>query len=123
MLKSTQSGIIAGVGLVVLMWSVLKLFGNIETSFNAIWKIKHQRSFTRKISDYFAMMLLCPIFFAVSSSVSVYILTQLRPFRRDGRMAKNEPLSYLSDTIIFPFLLVGSSLPPSTTSCPTHMSL
>src|ERR1700733_13039871 len=35
-LQNTQSGLIAGVGLVVLFWTVLKLFSNIESSFNSI---------------------------------------------------------------------------------------
>lgn len=105
MLKSTQSGIIAGVGLVVLMWSVMKLFGNIESSFNAIWKIKHQRSLTRKISDYFAMMLLCPIFFAVSSSVSVYIATQLRSLSEGGGVWQT-----MSPLLIFGYQLLPFTL-------------
>ena len=105
MLKSTQSGIIAGVGLVVLLWSVLKLFGNIESSFNAIWRIKHQRSFTRKISDYFAMMLLCPIFFAVSSSLSVFVFTHLSTLTQgNGLLQKMSPF-LITGYHLFPFIL------------------
>ncbi len=88
MLKNTQSGLIAGVGLAVLFWSVLKLMGNIESSFNAIWKIKRPRSWGRRISDYFAMMLFCPLFFAVSSSFTVFVTTELMHFTETNDMGR-----------------------------------
>ena len=40
MLLSSQGGLIGGVGIIVLLWTVIKLLGNIESSFNAIWKVK-----------------------------------------------------------------------------------
>lgn len=76
-LENSESGLIAGVGLVVLFWSVLKLLSSIESSFNAIWKVKKLRPLARRISDYLAMMLFCPIFFAASSSLTVFITTEL----------------------------------------------
>lgn len=82
-LENTKSGLIAGVGLIVLFWSVIKLFSNMETSFNAIWKVKKRRSWARSFSDYLAMMLFCPIFFAASSSLSVFVVTQLLDLSKD----------------------------------------
>jgi membrane protein len=40
MLASTKGGIVAGIGIIVLFWTVIKVIGNIESSFNHIWKIK-----------------------------------------------------------------------------------
>jgi hypothetical protein len=37
LLQNTQGGLIAGVGLIILFWSVLKVLGQIENSFNDIW--------------------------------------------------------------------------------------
>ena len=79
LLANTQRGIIAGIGIVVLLWSVINILGNIESAFNQIWSINKQRSFIRKISDYLTIMLLAPVFFIISSSatsfISVYIKT------------------------------------------------
>ena len=61
MLNDTKSGVIAGVGVVVLLWSVMKVLGNIEDAFNAIWKVARGRTFVRKFTDYFAIMLTAPI--------------------------------------------------------------
>ena len=38
-LSHIKGGLIAGVGIVMLLWSVMKLLGNIESSFNDIWQI------------------------------------------------------------------------------------
>jgi membrane protein len=53
LLEQTKGGLIAGVGLLVLFWSVLKVLGHIEMALNDIWEIKQQRSWGRKFSDYY----------------------------------------------------------------------
>jgi membrane protein len=77
MLNNTKGGIIAGVGLAVLFWSVMKMMGNIERSFNDIWEIKKSRSYVRRFTDYLAIMLIAPVFIILAGSGSVYIATQL----------------------------------------------
>src|SRR5665647_576582 len=42
-LKETRGGYIAGVGIIVLFWSVMELLGQIESSFNHIWQIRSSR--------------------------------------------------------------------------------
>lgn len=76
-LENTQGGWIAGIGLVLLFWTVIKLLSNIESAFNLIWKIRKPRSLARRFSDYLAMILFCPVFFGTSSSISVFVITKL----------------------------------------------
>jgi membrane protein len=73
MLSNINGGFIAGVGLVVLFWSVMNVLGNIESSFNAIWHISKSRPIIRKFSDYLSMMLVAPVLLFLSSTVTVYI--------------------------------------------------
>lgn len=73
MLDRIKGGFIAGIGLVVLFWAVMQVLGNIENSFNAIWQIKRPRPFIRKFSDYLSMMLIAPVLFVLSSTITVYI--------------------------------------------------
>ena len=77
LLKNTQGGIVAGVGIAVLFWTVIKLLGNIEDAFNDIWGIKQGRSLSRKLSDYLSMMLICPVLVIMSSSLTVFITSQV----------------------------------------------
>lgn len=73
MLDSTKGGMIAGIGIVLLFWSVMKLLGNIERSFNDIWGIKKSRVFIRKFTDYISIFIIAPIFIILSSSTTVFI--------------------------------------------------
>jgi membrane protein len=77
LLENTKGGIVAGIGVIVLFWTVIKVLGNIEKSFNDIWGIKEARSLGRKFSDYLSIMLLCPILLITSSSITVFISTQI----------------------------------------------
>lgn len=76
MLENTKGGLIAGIGIVMLLFAVMKVLGNIESSFNDIWQIKKSRSFVRKFSDYLSIMLVAPLLIIMSSSVTVFITTQ-----------------------------------------------
>lgn len=106
-LNSAQGGVIAGVGLAALFWSVLKLLNNIESSFNDIWKVRVPRSLSRKFSDYLAVTLFCPIFFAISSSVSIFIVTQIARYSQaHGTWETISPFVYLSFHV-FPFFLAA----------------
>jgi len=77
LLEQTQGGLIAGIGLLVLFWSVLKVLGHIEMALNDIWGIEESRSWGRKFSDYFSIMLISPILVLMSGSVTVFITTQV----------------------------------------------
>ncbi len=76
-LARSQGGIFVGVGIALLFWSVMSAFKQIEMAFNDIWQIKKQRSFVSSFTTYFSLMLLVPIFIVVSSTLSVFMTTQL----------------------------------------------
>ena len=77
MLANTQGGLIAGFGVVLLLWSVIKLLSSIEESFNEIWEVTRQRTWVRKITDYLAIMLIGPIFIILSGGLTVWLKTGL----------------------------------------------
>jgi membrane protein len=76
MLNNTKGGMIAGIGVIVLFWAVIKVLSNIESSFNHIWGLR-SRKFIRKLSDYLTIMLVCPVLVIMSGSVTVYITSQV----------------------------------------------
>ncbi len=77
MLENTKGGLIAGLGVVILFWSVMKVLGNIEEAFNDIWGVPQSRNWARKFSDYMSVMLLAPVLIIVSSSITVFISTRV----------------------------------------------
>ncbi|MHB8828550.1 MAG: YihY/virulence factor BrkB family protein [Syntrophales bacterium] len=77
LLENTKGGLIAGVGLIVLFWAVIKVLGQIEDAFNDIWGIKEKRPLSRKLGDYLSIMLICPVLIILASSVTVFVTTQV----------------------------------------------
>jgi len=77
MLENAKGGVVAGVGLLVLIYTVMRLLNSVEETFNNIWEIKKQRSFQRKISEYTAILLIAPILVFFSSSMTVFVSTQV----------------------------------------------
>ncbi|RJP59382.1 MAG: YihY/virulence factor BrkB family protein [Candidatus Auribacter fodinae] len=94
LLQNTKSGVIVGVGIALLLWTVIKLFGHIELSFNEIWGIKKSRSFLRKMTDYLSMMLIAPIFLVASSSMTVMLSSQVATMEKKIYLLNN-PLTHL----------------------------
>lgn len=74
-LVHTRSGIFLGIGLVVMLWTVIMLVYNIEQAFNNIWQVKKPRSVFRTITDYMGMFLLAPVIIVVSSGLSIFMAT------------------------------------------------
>jgi len=80
LLEETKGGLIAGIGLIVLFWTVIKVVHNIEESMNSIWNVEKSRSLARKFSDYFALMIISPIFFFMASSFTVFVVSRIQTY-------------------------------------------
>jgi membrane protein len=102
MLQTTQGGILAIVGILLLVYTVLSLLSSIENSFNEIWEIKKGRIFIRRITDYIAISIFAPILMFVSSGVSIFLSTEL------GSLESFAWLSHFG--IVFKILLKITSL-------------
>lgn len=74
-LVHTKSGVILGIGLLFMLWTVLMLIHNIEQTFNTIWQVKQQRSVIRVVTDYVSMFVLVPIVIVLTSGVSIFLAT------------------------------------------------
>ncbi len=77
LLDTTKGGLIAGIGVVILFWSAIKVLNHIESSINDVWEIEKARPMGRKLSNYFAILFICPILIILSSSVTVFINTKI----------------------------------------------
>lgn len=74
-LEHAKGGVFAGIGVVLLLYTIVLLFTDIENSFNRIWGIKKGRPIQRRVIDYFALMLLLPIFVVINYSLTAIIQT------------------------------------------------
>ena len=95
-IQATSGGYIAGIGLIILVWSVMSLLDQIESSFNHIWQIDASRPWLRKFTDYIAIMIFAPVFLILSSSITVFVSTELSDF-----MARSSILEFFKPIIVF----------------------
>ncbi|MBN2767356.1 MAG: YihY/virulence factor BrkB family protein [Paludibacteraceae bacterium] len=76
-LETTQGGLFIGIGLAILIISVMNFFMQVEMAFNSIWQVKKARSVVNQFTMYFSAMLIIPILIVLSSGISIYLSTEL----------------------------------------------
>ncbi|MCK4905029.1 YihY/virulence factor BrkB family protein [bacterium] len=76
LLERTKGGIVAGAGVILLIGTVIGVLNNIEGSFNDIWGIRKSRSFSRRFSNYLAIILVAPLFLIMPGSITIAIISQ-----------------------------------------------
>ncbi|NJN78126.1 MAG: YihY/virulence factor BrkB family protein [Saprospiraceae bacterium] len=101
MLQRTQGGLIAGIGVVLLLYYVYQIMFNIELTMNAIWKVDETRSMVRKLTDYMTLIVLGPLVVIMSGSLNVYITTTVQRFTEEV-----DVLGQLSPLINTPLRLI-----------------
>ncbi len=107
-LKNTKSGVIIGVGLILLFWSVMNVLGNIEQSFNDIWEIKRSRNFARKFTDYIALVIVAFLFLVSSSSMVLFVSGKFNDYAALNYIGKSVSLMlpYFLICIVFTMLIL-----------------
>lgn len=101
MLSTAKGGVIAGIGLLFLIYTIMRLFYSIEESFNLIWRVKRGRSWLRVLTDYLLLIILGPFILIFSVSFNVFINAQLT-----GLAQTFDFMHYLSPAIGFLLKLI-----------------
>jgi membrane protein len=83
-IEKTRGDYIAGIGMIILFWSVMSLLNHIESSFNHIWQISSSRPWYRKFTDYLTIMLIAPVFIILSSGITGFQVTTLPDFMNNA---------------------------------------
>ena len=73
----TRGDVVSGVSIIVLLWSVIRVFGYMDKAFGAIWGVSTPRSATRKLTDYITVIFLAPIVLVATVSLSTTIRSSL----------------------------------------------
>lgn len=106
-LENTRSGLVAGVGVVMLLYTVFKLLSNIEDAFNVMWCVSKPRTLLRKLTDYGCIMILTPILVIMSASITVFARTELKTYLPNGFYGITD---FLISLLPFIFLWVALAL-------------
>ena len=79
-LEHAKGGVFTGIGVVLLLYTIILLFSDIEKSFNRIWGIKKGRRLQRRTVDYFALILFLPLLAIVSYSLTAIVQAYTESF-------------------------------------------
>lgn len=60
---------LGGVSLVMLVWMVISVLGNVEFSFNRVWAVTEGRPLWRKFTDYVSVLVILPVLVVAASSL------------------------------------------------------
>lgn len=74
-LEHTKSGMILGIGLLFMLYTVVMLTRNVEQTFNDIWHVSNRRNIMRTFTDYMSIFFLVPIVIILMSGISLFIGT------------------------------------------------
>ena len=77
LIVSAKGGVLTGLGIIILVYSVISMFDLLEKTFNNIWNVKDKRKYSTKIISYVAITFIAPIFLLLiigSSSVIVRLI-------------------------------------------------
>jgi membrane protein len=96
MLEEASGGWIAGVGIALLFYTVGQLLNYVETTINTIWRVDETRVWYRKMTDYLAIIIMVPVIFIASSSVTVLANTKLNEI-----LGRSEMLEMLKPVVSF----------------------
>lgn len=106
LLENTQGGLMAGIGVILLFFTIIKVLSNIESSFNDIWGVKKSRPIVRKISDYLSIMLICPLLFVFSSAITVIISSHVsHVINKIGMLETVSPVIFFMMRL-FPYCII-----------------
>lgn len=77
-LATASQGIFVGIGLIMLLWTIISLLSQIEDAFNTIWCVKKGRTIYQKFTDYISICLLIPVLMVCSSGVTFFMTDVIR---------------------------------------------
>ncbi len=83
-LESANGGVIAGIGVALLLWTAIRILSYIELVMNQVWEVKETRSLAKRFTDYMALLFLAPILILVSSGLTGYMSAFVSTVNKQG---------------------------------------
>ena len=68
-LRESSSGLVAAIGVIALLWTVVWLINNIEKAFNVVWGLPSSRNIFRKFGSYISLIIFTPVMMVAVSTI------------------------------------------------------
>ncbi|MCL4721972.1 MAG: YihY/virulence factor BrkB family protein, partial [Gammaproteobacteria bacterium] len=73
LVDNTRGTILAGLGIVLLLYTAMSMARRVEDSLNFVWQVSHPRAFARRLRDQLAAILLGPVVMAVGMALIAWL--------------------------------------------------
>jgi membrane protein len=112
---NVQGRLLGGIGLLLLIYTVISMVQKVEHSVNWIWQVTRPRTLARKFSDYLSVLLVGPVLMlaamgmiaSISSHALVQQLTSVEPFGTSLVVAgKLMPMVLVSFVFTFVYVFI-----------------
>ena len=77
-LAEASGGVVAGIGVVALLWTVIWLITNIERAFNSVWDLPSGRNWWRKLTNCLSLTLFTPFLIIILGTAGVMVRNMLQ---------------------------------------------
>lgn len=86
--ENVRGGVLGGIGLALLMFTVISMIQKVEDTFNYIWQVQKSRNLARRFSDYLSVILVGPVLMVtamgllatINSSDIMQAIAEVQPF-------------------------------------------
>ena len=72
-LAEASGGVVAGIGVIALLWTVFWLITNIEQAFNAVWDLRTGRNWWRKLTNCLSLTLFTPFLLIITGTAGMMV--------------------------------------------------
>lgn len=62
-------GALGGIGVALLLWTVISTLSQVEAAFNRVWGVTKQRTLYRKFTDYLSVVVVVPLLLTAASTI------------------------------------------------------
>jgi len=86
--ENVRGDVLGGIGLALLIFTVISMVQKVEDTFNHIWQVQTSRSLARRFSDYLSVILVGPVLMVtamgmlatINSSTMMQTIAEVQPF-------------------------------------------
>ncbi|MGL5683096.1 MAG: YihY/virulence factor BrkB family protein [Marinifilaceae bacterium] len=105
-LEFTRGGLVTGIGIILLMWAVIRAFSSTELAMNQIWRISRGRTISRKMTQYMSIMFIATLLIIIICTINVFLTTNLQSYLGDHKILNLAGEALIRLLNMLPYLLV-----------------
>ncbi|MDR2131649.1 MAG: YihY/virulence factor BrkB family protein [Odoribacteraceae bacterium] len=79
-IDNARGGVITGIGILILLWAVIRVLNSAEVAMNRVWRIGRGRGARRILTDYLSVLFIAPLLVVLGSGVNVFLTTSLESY-------------------------------------------